>query len=225
MSHQHWSARGEWETHQPSTPIPTLNLTPFPFSSCLGDGSRIAIVTSLMGSISDNGSGGFYAYRASKAAVNQVAKSMANDLEAKGIAVHLWHPGMVETDMLTSQGWSGQPVESAVIVSLGRVLGKLPDELSPCSLSPSPSRISPLPLASHLSLSHLTSPSSLYPFLFLSLSLSPLHLSPPPLSLPPPPPPSPSQGLLDILDTKNDLSTTGTFWHGNYGNGIKPCPW
>ena len=47
-----------------------------------------------MGSMEDNTSGGSYAYRASKAALNAVTKSMALDLKEKGITVALLHPGM-----------------------------------------------------------------------------------------------------------------------------------
>ena len=46
-----------------------------------------------MGSLGDNGSGGSYAYRASKAAVNQVTKSLSLDLASAGIDVALLHPG------------------------------------------------------------------------------------------------------------------------------------
>ena len=46
-----------------------------------------------MGSMEDNTSGGSYAYRASKAALNAVTKSLALDLEDKGITVALLHPG------------------------------------------------------------------------------------------------------------------------------------
>ena len=46
-----------------------------------------------MGSMEDNTSGGSYAYRASKAALNAVTKSLALDLKEKGIAVALLHPG------------------------------------------------------------------------------------------------------------------------------------
>lgn len=77
----------------------------------LGQGSRVAIITSRMGSIADNGSGGYYGYRASKAAVNAIGVSLARDLADRGIAVGLLHPGMVATDMT---GHHGIPVgESA----------------------------------------------------------------------------------------------------------------
>ena len=73
----------------------------------LAKGSKIGIVTSRMGSIGDNTSGGYYGYRLSKAAVNMAGKSLARDLQARGIAVALLHPGMVATDMT---GGSGIPV-------------------------------------------------------------------------------------------------------------------
>lgn len=73
-------------------------------------GSKIGIITSRMGSIGDNTSGGYYGYRLSKAAVNMVGASLARDLHARGIAVALLHPGMVATDMT---GGSGVPVAQA----------------------------------------------------------------------------------------------------------------
>ena len=56
-------------------------------------GSVVGIVSSRVGSIGDNSTGGSYAYRASKAAVNSIGKSMAMDLKDKGIVVCLLHPG------------------------------------------------------------------------------------------------------------------------------------
>jgi NAD(P)-dependent dehydrogenase (short-subunit alcohol dehydrogenase family) len=70
----------------------------------LGDGSKIAIITSRMGSIDDNDSGGYYGYRASKTAVNSIGKSLAVDLKPRGIAVFLLHPGYVATDMVGGTG-------------------------------------------------------------------------------------------------------------------------
>ncbi len=61
--------------------------------------SKIALITSLMGSIDDNRSGGAYAYRMSKAALNMAGKSMAIDLADNGIDVIILHPGWVKTDM------------------------------------------------------------------------------------------------------------------------------
>jgi NAD(P)-dependent dehydrogenase (short-subunit alcohol dehydrogenase family) len=62
-------------------------------------GKLIAFQSSLMGSISENGSGGYYAYRISKAALNMVAKGLAIDLKARGITVVSLHPGWVKTRM------------------------------------------------------------------------------------------------------------------------------
>lgn len=59
----------------------------------------IALQSSRMGSVSDNDSGGRYAYRASKAALNAVGKSLSVDLKDKGIHVLILHPGWVKTDM------------------------------------------------------------------------------------------------------------------------------
>jgi len=61
--------------------------------------SRFAIITSKMGSIADNTSGGSYYYRSSKAAVNAAGKSLAQDWKKAGIWVGLFHPGWVKTDM------------------------------------------------------------------------------------------------------------------------------
>ena len=70
----------------------------------LHEGSKVVIVTSLMGSMTDNGSGGYYGYRMSKAAVNAAGVSLARDLAPKKIAVLLVHPGMVRTDMTGHNG-------------------------------------------------------------------------------------------------------------------------
>ena len=59
----------------------------------------IATMSSKMGSMADNGSGGSYIYRSSKAAVNAVMKSASIDLKPRGIKVAILHPGWVKTDM------------------------------------------------------------------------------------------------------------------------------
>src|SRR5690606_33957337 len=78
----------------------------------LAQGAKVGIVTSRMGSVADNGSGAYYGYRASKAAVNATGQSLAMDLAPRGIAVVLLHPGRVATDMLGGQGDIG-PDEAA----------------------------------------------------------------------------------------------------------------
>jgi len=70
----------------------------------LGEGGRIANITSRMGSIADNDSGGRYGYRASKAALNAFGKSLAMDLKPRGIAVAQIHPGYVKTRMVNFGG-------------------------------------------------------------------------------------------------------------------------
>jgi 2-glutathionyl-2-methylbut-3-en-1-ol dehydrogenase len=63
----------------------------------LHDGSKVGIVTSRVGSLGDNGSGGMYAYRVSKAGANMVALNLHHDLSKHGVSVLALHPGMVAT--------------------------------------------------------------------------------------------------------------------------------
>ncbi len=67
-------------------------------------GAKLALVTSRMGSIADNTSGGYYGYRMSKAALNACGKSLALDLAPRGIAVIILHPGFVRTEMTGNNG-------------------------------------------------------------------------------------------------------------------------
>jgi NAD(P)-dependent dehydrogenase (short-subunit alcohol dehydrogenase family) len=67
-------------------------------------GSKIGIVTSRMGSVGDNTSGGAYGYRMSKAAVNMAGVSLAHELRDRGVSVALLHPGWVQTDMTGHRG-------------------------------------------------------------------------------------------------------------------------
>jgi NAD(P)-dependent dehydrogenase (short-subunit alcohol dehydrogenase family) len=59
--------------------------------------AKVGIVTSRVGSLGDNGSGGMYAYRMSKAAANMAALNLHHDLSPRGISVLALHPGMVAT--------------------------------------------------------------------------------------------------------------------------------
>lgn len=70
----------------------------------LQKGSKIAFITSRMGSIADNSSGGYYGYRMSKAALNAAAMSLTRDLHPRGIAVAILHPGYVQTAMVNFGG-------------------------------------------------------------------------------------------------------------------------
>ena len=72
----------------------------------LHQGSKVAIVSSRVGSIDDNGSGGNWGYRASKAAVNMIGTNLMHALKPRGIAVALLHPGLVATDMTGQHGIS-----------------------------------------------------------------------------------------------------------------------
>ncbi len=74
------------------------------FLPYLNQGAKIALLTSRMGSIADNDSGGQYGYRMSKAALNAAGKSLAIDLKPKGYTVLLLHPGYVKTDMTGHNG-------------------------------------------------------------------------------------------------------------------------
>ncbi|MES1209326.1 MAG: SDR family oxidoreductase [Pseudomonadota bacterium] len=67
-------------------------------------GGKLALITSRMGSIADNGSGGYYGYRMSKAALNAAGMSLSRDLRGSGIAVAILHPGFVRTDMTEGSG-------------------------------------------------------------------------------------------------------------------------
>jgi tubulin alpha len=111
--------------------------------------SKVIIISSAMGSISDNTSGGHYGYRAAKAAVNQIGKSLATDLYNDNIAVGLIHPGFVYTEFG------------------GTNLPKRPGQYD------------------------------------VDVSV---------------------QGVIEAMNAIN-LQTTGSFLHGNYGQGIKSLPW
>ncbi len=64
-----------------------------------GQQKKIVTISSRLGSIAENTSGGHYLYRSSKAALNMVMKSLAVDVVDKGLTVVVLHPGWVRTDM------------------------------------------------------------------------------------------------------------------------------
>ena len=80
----------------------------YTFLDKLSKGAKIVLMTSRMGSIDDNTSGGSYGYRMSKAALCMAGKSLSIDLTSKGISVAILHPGLVSTRMtgFTSSGIS-----------------------------------------------------------------------------------------------------------------------
>ncbi|MEO5336431.1 MAG: SDR family oxidoreductase [Magnetospirillum sp. WYHS-4] len=88
---------------------------------------RIAALTSKMGSMADNRSGGSYVYRSSKAALNAVMKSLSVDLAPRGILVGILHPGWVRTDM----GGPGALIDADVSVAgMRKVIAGLTPETS-----------------------------------------------------------------------------------------------
>ncbi|GGQ23401.1 SDR family oxidoreductase [Shewanella litoralis] len=72
--------------------------------SQLVNGAKVAMITSRMGSITDNTSGGRYGYRMSKAALNAASMSLSHDLAPRQIAVGIYHPGYVQTEMVNYGG-------------------------------------------------------------------------------------------------------------------------
>uniref|UniRef100_A0A7S2V6A8 Short-chain dehydrogenase n=1 Tax=Fibrocapsa japonica TaxID=94617 RepID=A0A7S2V6A8_9STRA len=67
-------------------------------------GCKVGLITSRMGSMKDNTSGGRYAYRMSKAALNAAGVSLAFDLKPLGVSVAILHPGWVRTAMTNFDG-------------------------------------------------------------------------------------------------------------------------
>ncbi len=86
----------------------------------LTNGSKVIFMTSRMGSIDDNTSGGSYGYRMSKVALSMAGKSLAIDLKPKGIAVGILHPGLVQTRM-TNFNQAGITTETSVKGLLARI--------------------------------------------------------------------------------------------------------
>jgi NAD(P)-dependent dehydrogenase (short-subunit alcohol dehydrogenase family) len=84
----------------------------------LSKGSKVALMTSRMGSIDDNSSGGSYGYRMSKVALCMAGKSLSLDLKPQGIAIAILHPGLVQTRMT---GFSGITTAIAVTGLLARI--------------------------------------------------------------------------------------------------------
>lgn len=86
----------------------------------LNAGAKVVLMTSRMGSIGDNTSGGSYGYRMSKVALSMAGKSLAHDLKSREIAVAILHPGLVQTRM-TNFTPSGITPEESVSGLLARI--------------------------------------------------------------------------------------------------------
>ena len=88
----------------------------------LKPGSRVAFITSRIGSLGDNHSGGLYGYRISKCAANMVAVNLAHDLGKRGIAAVVLHPGMVATAMtFDDERHEARPPEEAAAALIERI--------------------------------------------------------------------------------------------------------
>ncbi len=83
-------------------------------------GAKLALITSRMGSIEDNTSGGSYGYRMSKVALNIVGRSLSIDLKPRGISVAILHPGLVCTRMINYNP-NGISTKTAVEGLLARI--------------------------------------------------------------------------------------------------------
>jgi NAD(P)-dependent dehydrogenase (short-subunit alcohol dehydrogenase family) len=91
---------GEWrEVLEVNTIAPLMLVQAFVDHVASSRQKLVAVISSKVGSIADNSSGGSYLYRSSKTAVNQVVKSLSIDLAGRDIAVVSLHPGWVQTDM------------------------------------------------------------------------------------------------------------------------------
>ncbi|KRA30001.1 MULTISPECIES: 1-hydroxy-2-glutathionyl-2-methyl-3-butene dehydrogenase [unclassified Nocardioides] len=83
----------------------------------LVDGGKVGILTSRVGSMNDNTSGGDYAYRISKAAANMVALNLHHDLSKVGVAVQALHPGMVNTGLLDAMTDEDRERAASILVT------------------------------------------------------------------------------------------------------------
>ena len=90
----------QWrEVLEVNSPEPLMLVQSFVDQVAASQQKLVAVVSSKMGSIGDNGSGGKYIYRSAKTTVNQVVKSLSIDLAGRGISAITLHPGWVQTDM------------------------------------------------------------------------------------------------------------------------------
>ena len=88
----------------------------------LKPGSTVAFITSRIGSLGDNQSGGLYGYRISKCAANMVAVNLAHDLAKRGVSTVVLHPGMVATAMtFDDERHEARPPEDAAAALIERI--------------------------------------------------------------------------------------------------------
>jgi NAD(P)-dependent dehydrogenase (short-subunit alcohol dehydrogenase family) len=118
-------ARGWLEVFAVNVVAPTM-LAELLFRNVAAARGKLVAITSQMGSIADNGSGGWTAYRASKAALNAAWRSMAVERASEPVSIAMLHPGWVQTDM----GGRGAPLSIPdSIAGMRRVI----DGLTPSS--------------------------------------------------------------------------------------------
>lgn len=72
---------------------------------------KVGMMSSRVGSIGDNSSGGSYAYRSSKAALNSICKSMSVDLKDKNVVIVVMHPGFTNTPLVPREHQHPESVE------------------------------------------------------------------------------------------------------------------
>lgn len=87
------------ETFKINSIAPALMAQAFVNQLSQSETKLLVNISSTMGSIAENTSGGYYIYRSSKSALNAVTKSLSIELKPKGITVVSLHPGWVQTDM------------------------------------------------------------------------------------------------------------------------------
>lgn len=117
LTRQSWADAGEWDYAEMRSTIDVNAMGPLmtvrELRRTLAPAAKVLLVSSLMGSLADNTSGGMYAYRMSKAAANMAFVSLAKDLGKQGVAVGIVHPGFVNTDMTGPYGGGGISAEAA----------------------------------------------------------------------------------------------------------------
>jgi len=86
-------------------------------AGCISDSGKVGIVTSRVGSMDDNGSGGNYGYRMSKAAANMVGVNLSHDFRPRNIGVVLLHPGYVRTNMTGGNGMTDAATAASGLIS------------------------------------------------------------------------------------------------------------
>ena len=119
-------AQGWSETHIINTIAPFL-LAQSVLPLVERAGGKLIGISTRMGSIADNSSGGFIAYRSSKAALNAAWRSLAIDISARGIIAAVLHPGWVQTRM----GGASAPLDPKdSIAGMRRVIESLGPEQS-----------------------------------------------------------------------------------------------